>query len=98
RSAEERLLSAAGSLAVLRRAGRLAPPAPPLPAPAPAEARPACGAAAACRLTLLLDDQRALLPEWLRAVAGRGLPVPAQPLPDLLEAATANQALRPALD
>ena len=94
RSAEERLLSAAGALAVLRRAGRLAPPAPPLPAPAPAEARPACGAAAAYRLTLLLDDQRALLPEWLRAVAGRGLRVPAGRLPDLLEAATANQALR----
>ena len=94
RSAEEWLLSAAGALAVLRRAGRLAPPAPPLPAPAPAEARPACGATAAYRLTLLLDDQRALLPEWLRAVAGRGLRVPAERLPDLLEAATANQAMR----
>jgi hypothetical protein len=94
RSAGERLLSAAGALAVLRRAGRLAPPAPPLPAPAPAEQRPACGATAAYRLTLLLDDQRALLPEWLRAVAGRGLRVPAERLPDLLEAATANQALR----
>jgi len=94
RRAEERLLSAAGSLAVLRRAGRLAPPAPPLPAPAPAEARPACGAAAAYRLTLLLDDQRALLQEWLRAVAGRGLRVPAERLPDLLDAATANHALR----
>ena len=94
RSAEERLLSAAGALAVLRRAGRLAPPAPPLPEPAPAEPRPACGAAAAYRLTLLLDDQRALLPEWLRAVAGRGLRVPAERLPDLLEAATANQAMR----
>src|SRR5215472_2478723 len=94
RSAEERLLLAAGALAVLRRAGRLAPPAPPLPAPAPAEARPACGATAAYRLTLLLDDQRALLPEWLRAVAGRGLRVPAERLPDLLEAATANQAMR----
>jgi Family of unknown function (DUF5691) len=94
RSAEERLLSAAGSLAVLRRAGRLAPPAPPLPAPAPAEARPVCRAAAAYRLMLLLDDQRALLPEWLRAVARRGLRVPAERLPDLLEAATANQALR----
>jgi hypothetical protein len=94
RSAEERLLSAAGSLAVLRRAGRLAAPAPPLPVPAPAEARPACGAAAAYRLMLLLDDQRSLLPEWLRAVAGRGLRVPAERLPDLLEAATANQALR----
>src|SRR5215472_8574086 len=94
RSAEERLLSAAGALAVLRRAGRLAPPAPPLPEPAPAEPRPACGAAAAYRLTLLLDDQRALLPEWLRAVAGRGLRVPAERLPDLLEAGTASQAMR----
>jgi hypothetical protein len=94
RSAEERLLSAAGAFAVLRRAGRLAPPAPPLPAPAPAEARPACGATAAYRLMLLLDEQRALLPEWLRAVARRGLRVPAERLPDLLETATANQTLR----
>ncbi len=93
-SSEERLLSAAGALAVLRRAGRLAPPAPPLPGPAPAESLPACGPAAAYRLTLLLDDHRTLLPEWLRAVARRGLRVPAEWLPDLLETATANQALR----
>jgi hypothetical protein len=91
---EERLLSAAGSLAVFRRAGRLAAPAPPLPEPAPAEVLPACGAAAAYRLLLLLDDHRGLLPEWLRAVAARGLRVPAERLPDLLEAATASQALR----
>jgi Family of unknown function (DUF5691) len=93
-STEERLLSAAGSLAVFRRAGRLAPAAPPLPQPAPAEVLPACGGAAAYRLLLLLDDHRALLPEWLRAVAARGLRVPAERLPDLLEAATASQALR----
>ena len=92
--AEDRLLSAAGSLAVFRRAGRLARPAPPLPEPAPAETLPACGPAAAARLSLLLDDHRALLPEWLRAVGQRGLRVPAERLPDLLEAATANQALR----
>jgi Family of unknown function (DUF5691) len=93
-STEERLLSAAGSLAVFRRAGRLASPAPPLPEPAPAEVLPACGAAAAYRLLLLLDDHRGLLPEWLRAVAARGLRVPAERLPELLEAATASQALR----
>jgi len=93
-SAEDRLLSAAGSLAVIRRAGRLARPAPPLPEPAPAEARPACGPAAASRLALLLDDHRALLSEWLRVLGRRGLRVPAERLPDLLEAATANQALR----
>ena len=93
-STEERLLSEAGSLAVFRRAGRLAPPAPPLPEAAPADVLPACGAAAAYRLVLLLDDHRALLPEWLRAVAARGLRVPAERLPDLLEAATASQALR----
>ncbi len=93
-SAEDRLLSAAGSLAVVRRAGRLAPSAPPLTEPAPADVLPACGAAAAYRLVLLLDDHRALLPEWLRAVAQRGLRVPAERLPDLLEAATTNQALR----
>jgi len=43
---------------------------------------------------LLLDDHRALLPEWLRAVARRGLRVPPERLPDLLEAATTNHALR----
>lgn len=93
-STEERLLSAAGSLAVFRRAGQLAPPAPPLPEPAPAEVLTACGAAAAYRLVLLLDDHRAMLPEWLRAVAARGLRVPPERLPDLLEAATASEALR----
>jgi hypothetical protein len=93
-SAEERLLSAAGSLAVFRRAGHLARPAPPLPEPAPSETRPACGPAAASRLALLLDDHRTLLPEWLRVAGQRGLRAPAERLPDLLEAATANQALR----
>jgi hypothetical protein len=93
-SAEDRLLSAAGSLAVVRRAGWRAPPAPPLPGPAPADVLPSCGAAAAYRLLLLLDDHRALLPEWLRAVARRGRRAPAERLPDLLEAATTNQALR----
>jgi hypothetical protein len=97
-SAEDRLLSAAGSLAVVRRAGWRAPPAPPLPGPAPADVLPSCGAAAAYRLLLLLDDHRALLPEWLRAVARRGLRVPAERLPDLLEAATTNQALRDAVE
>jgi hypothetical protein len=96
--AEERLLTLAGAMAISRRAGRLAVPAPALPEPAPAETLPACGPAASQRLALILDDRRALLPEWLRAAARRGLRAPAEWLPDLLDAATATPALQPDVD
>jgi len=96
--AEERLLTAAGAIALQRRAGRRAREAPAIPAPAPAETLRACPPAAAGRLAMLLDERPSLLPEWLRALAGRGLRAPAERLPELLEAATANPALREPVD
>lgn len=87
--ATTRLLTSAGALAVVRRAGRVAAASPPLPTPAPEEALPRCGPAAAGRLALLLEDRPSLLPEWLDLLADcRRLPPPER-LPDLLEAATA---------
>ena len=92
--AEERLLTAAGAIAVQRRAGRRPAKAPALPPPAPEETLSPCPPAAANRLSLLLEDRRVLLAEWLRALAARGARSPEERLPDLLEAATATQALR----
>ena len=85
-------------MAISRRAGRLAVPAPALPDPAAAETLPACGPAPSQRLALILDDRRALLPEWLRAAAAHGLRAPAEWLPDLLDAATASPALQHDVD
>ncbi|MDP9256433.1 MAG: DUF5691 domain-containing protein [Actinomycetota bacterium] len=93
-SSEERLLAAAGAVAVYRRAGRAALAAPALPAPSPGDERPACGPAATSRLSVLLGDRRALLPEWLRALAATGARAPAEHVPDLLQAATATPALQ----
>ena len=92
RPATERLLTSAGTLAVVRRAARLAAASPPQPEPAPAETQAVCGAAAAGRLALLLDDWRSLLPEWLAALGRSGRLPPPERLPDLLEAATASSA------
>jgi Family of unknown function (DUF5691) len=91
---EERLLTAAGAIAVQRREGRRAVAAPALPPPAAEETLPPCPPVAAGRLELLLADRRTLLGEWLRALAARGCRAPEERLPDLLEAATATQALR----
>jgi hypothetical protein len=97
-SAEERLLSTAGAVAVYRRAGLRARSAPSLPAPAPEETLTGCGPAAAGRLTPLLDERRTQLPEWLRALASRDLLAPPERLPDLLEIATSNPPLRNAVE
>jgi hypothetical protein len=97
-TAEERLLVAAGAITVYRRAGRRAASAPALPGSAPNETRMYCSDSAASRCMLLLDDRRALLPEWLRAVAARELVLPPEHLPDLLEAATASPALQGLVD
>jgi hypothetical protein len=91
---EERLLTAAGAIAVQRRAGRRAAAAPALPPPAAEVTLLQCPPAAVGRLELLLADRRSLLGEWLRALAARGRRAPEERLPDLLEAATATQALR----
>lgn len=81
------LLDQAALLTAARRAGRPAGHAEPLPAAEP-DPRPLVGPAAAARLARMLSgDQLDLLTEWLAAVAARGLRVPAQLLPGLLDRA-----------
>jgi hypothetical protein len=108
-TAEERLLTAAGALAVYGRAGRVAVPAPPLPEPARAETAAVCPRSAAGEV-LFRGDPSALLPawahtnglrsEWLDAVARRDLGPPPELLPHLLDFATPthNEQLRPGIE
>ncbi len=92
-----RLLDQAALLTVRRRAGRMPEAAEPI-APAPAETtRPVPGAATR-RLRRMLSGERAwLLPEWLDAAARNGRHVPPSLLPELLDRARADRALRPHL-
>jgi hypothetical protein len=83
----ERLLDRAALLTAARRAGRVAGHAEPLPAAGP-DPRPPVSQAAGDRLAWMLRGEHPeLLGEWLAAAAGRGLRVPAQLLPGLLDRA-----------
>jgi hypothetical protein len=93
------LLDQAALLAVRRRAGRrpAAVTAEPV-ALAPVEDVPVAPTAAAARLRRILGgEQIRVLPEWLDAAAARGLRVPAQVLPDLLERGRSDRMLRPSI-
>ncbi|GGT99743.1 DUF5691 domain-containing protein [Actinomadura citrea] len=94
-----RLLDQAALLAVRRRAGQVPSGAAPEPvALAPVEDVPAVPRAAAARLRRILGgEQIRVLPEWLDAAAARGLRVPAQSLPDLLERGRSDRMLRPSI-
>ncbi|MES9542002.1 DUF5691 domain-containing protein [Actinomadura sp. NPDC000600] len=94
-----RLLDQAALLAVRRRAGLVPSGAGPEPvASAPVEDAPAVPRAAAARLRRILGgEQIRVLPEWLDAAAARGLRVPAQALPDLLERGRSDRMLRPSI-
>ena len=74
---------------------------PDAPAPvalAPVEDAPVVPGAAADRLqAMLAGEQIRVLPEWLDAVAARGLRVPARLLPDLLERGRGDRMLRPSI-
>ena len=81
------LLDRAALLTAARRAGRQPDHAEPLPACEP-DPRPAVSRAAGIRLTRMLGGEHAdLLAEWLAAVVNRGLRLPAQSLPALLDRA-----------
>ena len=81
------LLDQAALLTAARRAGRPAGHAEPLPATEP-DPRPQVSPAAGDRLARILSgDHPDLLTEWLAAAADRGLRVPAQLLPGLLDRA-----------
>ncbi|TDB99136.1 DUF5691 domain-containing protein [Actinomadura sp. 7K534] len=94
-----RLLDQAALLTVRRRAGRVPSRAAPVPvALAPVEDAPVVPAPAAARLRRILGGEHArVLAEWLDAAAARGLRVPAQLLPDLLERGRGDRALRPSI-
>lgn len=93
---ERTLLAAAGTLALVRRAGQLAAPAPaPLLAPAENDAQLLCREAASNDLALLLNGEyESLLPEWLALVGAQGHRVPERWLPALLERGARNKELR----
>ncbi|MEU8797632.1 DUF5691 domain-containing protein [Spirillospora sp. NPDC048819] len=94
-----RLLDQAALLTVRRRAGRVPSAAAPVPvALAPVEDATVVPAQAAARLRRILrGEQIRVLPEWLEAAAARGLRVPAQLLPDLLERGRGDRMLRPSI-
>ncbi|WP_415840166.1 DUF5691 domain-containing protein [Nocardiopsis gilva] len=86
------LLDHAALVAVRDRAGRCPARVAALE-PAPPETRPAVSAAAARRLDRLTSAERApQLREWLALVADRGLRVPPEALPDLLERGARDHA------
>jgi hypothetical protein len=83
----EMLLDQAALLTAARRAGRAAGHAEPLPA-AGLDPRPLVSPAAGDRLAWMLRGEHPeLLTEWLTAAVERGLRVPAQLLPGLLDRA-----------
>jgi hypothetical protein len=83
----EMLLDRAALLTAARRAGRPAGHAEP-PSEAGPDPRPQVNPAAADRLAWMLRGTHSdLLTEWLAAAAGRGVRVPAQLLPGLLDRA-----------
>jgi hypothetical protein len=95
------VLDRAAGWSVYRRAG--APPTHDIaaPRPAPDEPHPVAGPAAAARLAGLLDAvweggaRMALVAEWLSVAHERGLRVPPELLPELLDAARRYDVLRP---
>lgn len=95
-SAEARVLHAAGTLGLLRKAGYRAPVATAdAPAPAGPEIRPALGKTGTDALRQLLDGQyRDLLPDYLRELARHGRRVPHRLLVPLLELAATRPELR----
>ena len=85
-SAEERLLAGAATSVVYRRAGALPRAAPERLAPAAAETLPRCSDAAALRLAVILGgDFGGVLDEWLGLARRRGVRVPEELLPVLLD-------------
>ena len=91
------LLGRAAVGVVRRRAGQRPHRGEPLPA-APAEERPLAPPAARARLARMIGGERSrLLHEWLEAAAARGLRVPAEAVPWLLDHGAKDRSVRPLL-
>ncbi|MCA9523601.1 MAG: hypothetical protein KC609_21645 [Myxococcales bacterium] len=84
-----RLLHTASALALMRRAGRIPEGRRfPLPDVVEADDRPHCSPFVAHQLNLLSDGElEELLPEWLTLVEARGVRLPAELVPRLLDLA-----------
>ena len=93
------LLAASAIVTLFQRNAQLPPhDETPLPAACDEDALPACSPRAAHHLAAMLGGtHRALLPEWLAALADSGRRAPAALLPDLLELGRAHADLRPAI-
>lgn len=101
-SREQHLLLAAGTLALMQKAGYVPPAAAaaaPAPAPAPADWLPALGPLGTeCLHCLLVRSQHLdLLPDYLRHIAAAGRRVPEALLMPLLQHATRSVEARPHL-
>ncbi len=98
-SPENALLSAAAAVALYESCGRLAVlDSAPLPKASEPEELPVCSSQAAQRLLLtLFGEHRALLPEWLAALAAANQCVPPVYLPMLLEQGKRSLTLRDAI-
>ena len=101
---ERALLEAAAMGDAVRRAGRLADPAPPPDEPAPAESLPVAPSPAAQILELLLTQgpvgpaaRTTLTVHWLETAATAGRVVPPRLLPALLDASTSGSLVRAAV-
>jgi hypothetical protein len=99
RDAEHLLLSAAGVMAVYRRAGYMPHiDTRALPEPAREEALAPCSTRAVSRLIRLLthpQKYRLLIGEWLMVVARKGKRIPHYFLPDVMQQAKRDNALLP---
>lgn len=97
---ERRLWLAAGASDLWSRAGYLPPPAPAAqPAASAPERLPPCPIAAEAILKRLLQGGQpaSVQTEWLSLLAGRGARLPERFLPNMLDLATRQPALRPCL-
>lgn len=101
REPDRQVLRAAAMLGTYRDAGRRAAPPNVRVEPAPTETWPRASETAVSVLELLLGDEAAgiavdipLVDEWLRACAHAGQRVPHRLVPELLELATRDRALR----
>jgi Family of unknown function (DUF5691) len=91
------VLDAAALLTVARRAGWQPAPGVSRPEPAAADAAPELSTRAARLLAQAREADAGLLADLLTAAAAAGYRAPAPLLPELLDAATRDRALRPAV-
>jgi hypothetical protein len=93
----QRLLDAAALIVPYERSGAKPVAALTTPKVAEEDSRPRCSTVAAGHLVSLLADRRALLPEWLSALAEAGQRPPEEAVPLLLDVAAGDRTIREAV-